>query len=66
MRTVEDRMRGAVENLGCDSMAAKGLEMLQLAKLGIFGEWAKLLKNQGLSRENLVAVSGVEPPTPRI
>jgi integrase len=51
MRTVEDRMREAVENLGCDSgcdsMAAKGSEMSQLAKLGIVGELAKLLKDQG-------------------
>jgi hypothetical protein len=52
MRTVEDRMRNAVENLGCDSgydsMAAKGSEMSQLAKLGIVGELPKLLRNQGL------------------
>jgi hypothetical protein len=52
MRTVEERMREAVENLGydsgCDSMAAKGPEMSQLAELGIVGELAKLLKNQEL------------------
>jgi integrase len=51
MRTVEERMREAVENLGCDSgcnsMAAKGHEMSQLAKLGIVGELEKLLKSQG-------------------
>jgi integrase len=57
MRTVEDRMREAVENLGCDSgcdsMAAKGHEMSQLAKLGIVGELAKLLKNQGLFKRKV-------------
>jgi hypothetical protein len=45
-------MREAVENLGCDSgcdwVAAKGHEMSQLAKLGIVGELAKLLRNQGI------------------
>lgn len=52
MRTVEGRMRDAVENLGCDSgcdsMAATGHEMLQLAKLGIAPEAAKRLINAGL------------------
>ena len=52
MRTVVERMRQAVENLGGDSggdsMAAKGPEMSQLAKLGIVRELAKLLKHQEL------------------
>ena len=52
MRTVEDRMREAVANLGYDSgydsMAAKGPEMSQLAKLGIVRELTKLLKHQEL------------------
>ncbi len=52
MRTVKDRMRKAVQDLGCDSgcdsMAATGHEMLQLAKLGIAPEAAKRLINAGL------------------
>ena len=41
-------MRQAVENLGDDSMTAKGSEMSQLAKLGIVRELAKLRKHQEL------------------
>jgi integrase len=52
MRTVEGRMRDAVENLGCDSgcdsMAAKGHQMSVLAKLGVAEEVAKRLINQGI------------------
>jgi hypothetical protein len=55
MRTVETRMREAVENLGGDSggdlMAAKGPEMSQLAKLGIVGATAKELINRGFFKE---------------
>ena len=51
MRTVEDRMREAVENLGCDSgcdsMAATGHEMSQLANLEELQKVAKKLINQG-------------------
>jgi integrase len=50
MRTVETRMREAVENLGCDSgydwVAAKGHQMSLLAKLGVAEEVAKRLVNQ--------------------
>jgi integrase len=52
MRTVENRMRDALENLGCDSgcdsVAAKGHQMSLLAKLGVAEEVAKRLVNQGL------------------
>jgi integrase len=51
MRTVEDRMREAVENLGCDSgcdsMAATGHEISQLANLEELQKVAKKLINQG-------------------
>jgi site-specific recombinase XerC len=51
MRTVEDRMREAVENLGCDSgcdsMAATGHEMSQLANLEELQKVAKKLINHG-------------------
>ena len=58
MRTVEQRMREAVEyvgdefwnsrsNLGGDSKAATGLEMSDLAKLEKMRELAKMLENYG-------------------
>ncbi len=50
MRTVETRMREAVENLGCDSgydsMAGKGHEMSQLANLEQLKKVAIKLINQ--------------------
>jgi integrase len=56
MRTVENRMRNAVENLGCDSgcdsMAAKGHEMSQLANLEELQKVAKRLINQGFLKGN--------------
>jgi integrase len=56
MRTVEDRMREAVENLGCDSgcdsMAATGQEMSQLANLEELKKVAKKLINQGFLKAN--------------
>ena len=61
MRTVETRMREAVENLGCDSgcdsMAAKGLEMSQLAKLEQVRELAKTLERYGFLNEKLTKVN---------
>ena len=54
MRTVEERMRQAVENFGGDSggdsMAAKGLEMPDLAKFEEMRELAKILENYGFLR----------------
>ena len=51
MRTVESRMREAVESLGGDfggdSMAASGQEMSHLAKLANIRELAKMLENYG-------------------
>lgn len=51
MRTVETRMREAVENLGCDSgydsIAAKGPETSQLANLEQLQKVAIKLINQG-------------------
>jgi integrase len=51
MRTVETRMREAVENLGCDSgcdsMSGNGLQMSDLAKLGDFRKLATMLIKQG-------------------
>ncbi len=50
MRTVENRMREAVNNLGCDSgcdsVTVTGHEMSHLAKLGNLEQLAKLLKNR--------------------
>jgi hypothetical protein len=74
MRTVENRMKEAVENLGCDSgcdsMAATGHEMSLLAKLGVSEEVAKTLINHGIfkgkfgggewSRKNGLAVTDRE------
>jgi hypothetical protein len=61
MRTVENRMRDAVQNLGCDSgcdsMAAKGLEMSQLAKLEQVRELAKTLERYGFLNEKLTKVN---------
>jgi integrase len=57
MRTVKDRMRAAVENLGCDSgcdsNVITGHEMSQLAKLGVAEEVAKRLVNQGLLKRKV-------------
>ena len=59
MRTVEKRMREAVENLGNahsggdsggDSMAASGAEMSHLAKLAGLRELTKMLEKQGFDK----------------
>ena len=51
MRTVENRMRDAVENLGCDSgcdsMAATGHEMSHLANLENLTQVSKMLEKYG-------------------
>jgi predicted TIM-barrel enzyme len=47
MRTVEERMRDAVENLGGDSMAAKGRETSDLVNLQNLNALAKILTNHG-------------------
>jgi hypothetical protein len=65
MRTVEARMRDAVESLGMsqyryahgddsggDSMTAKGPEVSQLAKLEKMRELAKMLESYGFLRGN--------------
>jgi hypothetical protein len=62
MRTVETRMRDAVESLGIsnnssnlaggDSMTAKGPEVSQLAKLEKMRELAKMLESYGFLRGN--------------
>jgi hypothetical protein len=61
IRTVEGRMRDAVESLGKsqyryahggDSMTAKGPEVSQLAKLEKMRELAKMLESYGFLRGN--------------
>jgi integrase len=57
MRTVENRMREAVESLGCDSgcdsTAISGRQMSDLAKLEKMRELAKMLENYGFLKENV-------------
>jgi hypothetical protein len=53
MRTVEERIRYAVENLGGDSMAANGRETSDLANLQNLNALAKALTNHGYFKGNV-------------
>lgn len=69
IRTVEERMRYAGENLGGDSGRCNSRERPRnagFAKLERISERAKMLENMNFSEGILVAVVGVEPTTPRI
>src|SRR5262249_55608098 len=66
MRTVVERMRQAVENLGAIQWPQKGLKRHNWPSWESFVSWQNCSNTKNFSRESLVAVSGVEPPTPRI
>ena len=59
MRTVENRMREAVQNLGCDSGcdsdATNGPEMLDLAKLGNLSALVEMLEKHGFLKDKIVS-----------